>query len=108
MDSFYLTGELQALCPPKAMYDVIVGNVRGARAANDPDKSRHEAMAHGKQGRDSEITGRGSVHVHAESIGICMMRLVRDTKKSTLRSRIRCFTEFTSIQRLIKAELKGN
>ena len=37
IESPYLTGEVSALCPPDAVYDVIVGNVPGARAADDPD-----------------------------------------------------------------------
>ena len=85
VDSSYLTVEVEALCPRDAVYDGIVGNVPGARAANDPDKSWHEtawcrhdqvavesgwsdgsfvqvtgkAMAHGKHGRNREIAGGG-------------------------------------------------
>ena len=43
IESPYLTGEVSALCPPDAVYDVIVGNVPGARAADDPDPEWHMA-----------------------------------------------------------------
>ena len=47
VDSSYLTGEVESLCPPwpDAVDDVIVENVPVARAANFPDKSWHEAGA---------------------------------------------------------------
>ena len=45
IESPYLTGEVLALCPPDAVYDVIVGNVPGARAAGDPDPEWHMANA---------------------------------------------------------------
>ena len=28
---------MDALCPPDALYDAIIGNIPGARAAEDPD-----------------------------------------------------------------------
>ena len=43
IESPYLTGEVSALCPPDAVYDVIVGNVSGARAADDPNPEWHMA-----------------------------------------------------------------
>ena len=43
VESPYLTGEVSTLCPHDAVYDVIVGNVSGARAAIDPDSEWHMA-----------------------------------------------------------------
>ena len=37
IDSTYLSGQVQALCPQDAVYDVKVGNVPGARPADDPN-----------------------------------------------------------------------
>ena len=39
VDTPYLKGQVEAQCPPDAVYDLIVGNVPGARAADDPDPS---------------------------------------------------------------------
>ena len=39
VDAPYLKGQVKAQCLPDAVYDLIVGNVPGARAANDPDAS---------------------------------------------------------------------
>nr|KAG5689620.1 hypothetical protein BaRGS_035243 [Batillaria attramentaria] len=33
----YLTGEVKALCVKTPVYDLIIGNVKGARDAEDPD-----------------------------------------------------------------------
>lgn len=41
----FLSGEVEALCPSDAIYDVIVGNVEGARDANDPLVDQWEANA---------------------------------------------------------------
>ena len=35
----YLTGIVEAQCLPHAIYDLVVGNVPGARAADDPSHS---------------------------------------------------------------------
>ena len=37
VDTLYLKGQVEAQCLPDAVYDLIVGNVPGARAADDPD-----------------------------------------------------------------------
>ena len=39
VDTPYLKGQVEAQCLPDAVYDLIVGNVPGARAADDPDPS---------------------------------------------------------------------
>ena len=37
IDTPYLSGTVEALCPPDAIYNFIVGNVLRATAADDPD-----------------------------------------------------------------------
>ena len=39
VDTPYLKGQLGVQCLPDAVYDLIVGNVPGARAADKPDPS---------------------------------------------------------------------
>ena len=41
----YFTGEVEAQCLPDAIYDLIIGNVPGARRPEDPDPDWHEACA---------------------------------------------------------------
>ena len=43
IESPYLTREVSALSPPDAVYDVIVGNVPGARTADNSDSEWHMA-----------------------------------------------------------------
>ena len=39
VDTPYLKGQVEAQCLPDAVYDLIIGNVPGARAADNPDPS---------------------------------------------------------------------
>ena len=39
VDTPYLKGQVEARCLPDAVYDLIIGNVPGARVADDPDPS---------------------------------------------------------------------
>ena len=39
IDTPYLKGQMEAHCLPDAVYDLIIGNVPGARTADDPDPS---------------------------------------------------------------------
>ena len=39
IDTPYLKGQVEAQCLPDAVYDLIIGNVADARAADDPDPS---------------------------------------------------------------------
>ena len=39
VDTPYLKGQVEAQCLPYPIYDVVIGNVPGARAAEDPDPS---------------------------------------------------------------------
>ena len=45
IDSPYLSRQVQALCPQDAAYDVIVGNVPGARPADNPNLQWVKAQA---------------------------------------------------------------
>ena len=49
VDTSYLKGQVEAQCLSDAVYDLIIGNVPGSRAADDPDPSWqdyvHEACA---------------------------------------------------------------
>ena len=47
VDTPYLKGQVKAQCLPDAVYDLIVGNVPGARAADDPDPSWQGSCARG-------------------------------------------------------------
>ena len=38
----YLKGEVEAQCLPNAIYDLVIGNVKGARAPDDPVPTWHE------------------------------------------------------------------
>ena len=39
VDTPYLKGQVEAQCLPDPIYDLVIGNVPGARAADDPDPS---------------------------------------------------------------------
>ena len=39
VDTQYLKGQVEAQCLPDPIYDLVIGNVPGARAADDPDPS---------------------------------------------------------------------
>ena len=45
MDTPYLSRQVEAQCLPDAIYDLIIGDLLGARAADDPDPSWEEACA---------------------------------------------------------------
>ena len=45
VDTLYLKEKVEARCLPNAIYDLIVGNVEGARAPDDLDHTWHEACA---------------------------------------------------------------
>ncbi|XP_070184061.1 uncharacterized protein [Littorina saxatilis] len=37
IDTPYFTGEVEAVCPKKPLYDLLIGNIGGARRPDDPD-----------------------------------------------------------------------
>ena len=45
VDTPYLKGEVEAQCLPDTLYDLIIGNVEGARPPDDPDPDWHDACA---------------------------------------------------------------
>ena len=45
VDTPYLKGQVEAQCLPDAIYDLIIGNVPGARPADEPDLTLQEASA---------------------------------------------------------------
>ena len=45
VDTPYLRGQVEAQCLPETIYDLIIGNVPGARAPDDPDPTWQEASA---------------------------------------------------------------
>ena len=45
VDTPYLRGQVEAQCLPETIYDLIIGNVHGARAPDDPDPTWQEASA---------------------------------------------------------------
>ena len=44
VDTPYLKGQVEAQCLPDPIYDLVIGNVPGARAADDPDPSRQDHL----------------------------------------------------------------
>ena len=45
VDTPYFSGQTEAQCLPDTIYDLIIGNVPGARPAEDPDPGWQEACA---------------------------------------------------------------
>ena len=55
----YLKGLVEAQCLPDAIYDLIIGNVPGARPAHEPDPTWQEACAvttRGQAKKDGEVS----------------------------------------------------
>ena len=58
VDTPYLKGQVEAQCLPDAIYDLIIGNVPGARPADEPDPTWQEACAvttRSQAKRDGEV-----------------------------------------------------
>ena len=59
VDTPYLKGQVEAQCLPDAIYDLIIGNVPGARPADEPDPTWQEACAvttRSQAKKDGEVT----------------------------------------------------
>ena len=59
VDTPYLKGQVEAQCLPDAIYDLIIGNVPGARPADKPDPTRQDACAvttRSQAKKDGEVT----------------------------------------------------
>ena len=63
VDTPYLKGQVEAQCLPDAVYDLIVGNVPGARAADDPDPNWQDHVQEA-----CAVTTRGQVKKAGERI----------------------------------------
>ena len=60
VDNPYLSGEVDIQYLPDGIYDLVIGNVAGARSADDPDSGgeRHERSLPGVELRRKESTNR--------------------------------------------------
>ena len=59
VDTRYFKGQVEAQCLPDAIYDLIIGNVPGARPADEPDPTWQEACAvttRSQAKRDGEVS----------------------------------------------------
>ena len=55
VDTPYLQGQVEAQCLPDAIYDLIIGNVPGARPAHEPDPTWQEACAVTTRGQAKKV-----------------------------------------------------
>ena len=59
VDTPYVKGHVEAQCLPDAIYDLIIGNVPGARPADEPDPSWQKecaVTARSQTKKDGEVT----------------------------------------------------
>ncbi|XP_073242186.1 uncharacterized protein [Porites lutea] len=59
VDTPYLKGQVEAQCLPDAIYDLIIGNIPGARPADEPDPTWQEACVvttRSQAKKDGEVT----------------------------------------------------
>jgi len=121
VDTPYLKGQVEAQCLPDHIYDLVVGNVPGARAADDPDPSwqdhvqeeqvrgvkREEAMTHLQDLLNDERRGLSNVRDALDK----EMRLIKQLKEklsieNLLKSEVeREFTEVTKAKEALQQEL---
>ena len=71
----HLKSQVEAQCLPDAIYDLIIGNVPGARAADDPDPSWQDHVQEA-----CAVTTRSQAKKAGEHIPL----KVPDTNESTL------------------------
>ena len=62
VDTPYLKGQVEAQCLPDPIYDLVIGNVPGARAADDPDPSWKDHVQEA-----STVTARSQAEKAGES-----------------------------------------
>ena len=87
VDTPYLKGQVEAQCLPDPIYDLVIGNVPGARAADDPDPSwqDHEACVVTTRRQDEKAGERMPLKVQSsqESPAVEIKeRLRRETERS--------------------------
>ena len=63
VDTPYLKDQVEAQCLPDPIYDLVIGNVPGARAADDPDPSWQDHVQEA-----STVTTRSQATKAGESI----------------------------------------
>ena len=79
IDTPYLKGQVEAQCLPDPIYDLVIGNVPGARAADDPDPNWQD---HVKEA--SIVTTRGQAKKAGE---IIPLKILRTDESSVVDSR---------------------
>ena len=80
IDTPYLKGQVEAQCLPDAVYDLIVGNLPGARAADDPDPCRQD---------HTQEACAVATRSHAKKAGEHILLKVPDTNESLVVDRER-------------------
>ena len=73
----YLKGLVEAQCLPDAIYDLIIGNVPGARPAHEPDPTWQEACAvttRGQAKKDGEVTTRVPLSIN-RNLNRCRVKM---------------------------------
>ncbi|XP_075542831.1 uncharacterized protein LOC142576550 [Dermacentor variabilis] len=82
----YYTGKVVAKCVEQPIYDLIVGNITGARSVEDPDpewsmldveEKRKEEKSTTTQASDGAVTFSSAVETRAQATGRAMQRLER-------------------------------
>ena len=71
----YLTGQVEAQCLPDPIYDLVIGNVPGVRAADDPDPSWQDRVQEA-----STVTTR----IQAKKAGECILLKILRTDESPI------------------------
>ena len=69
VNSPFFTGEIEALCMPKPVYDIIIGNLKGARDASDPDLNWEQSFRLSQINNEIEIEKGTSVQQAVETRG---------------------------------------
>ena len=104
VDTPYLKGQMEAQCLPDPIYDLVVGNVPGARAADDPDPSWQDHV------QEEQVRGveREEAMKHMQNLLSDERRRlsnVRDALDKEMRL-IKQLEEKLSIEKLLKSEVE--
>nr|KAG5685575.1 hypothetical protein BaRGS_009790 [Batillaria attramentaria] len=92
----YLTGEVKALCVETPVYDLIIGNVKGARDAEDPDpewKPETCAVTRRSQARKSDQTIPPKVASSTEAAMVNRAKLVELQKADPTLTKLKSQTK---------------
>ena len=99
VDTPYLTGEVEALCLPNAIQDLIIGNVPGARGPDDPDPEWKEAEVREPdypEWKEAEARGPEDPDPQLMVAGAAIMRV--QAKKTGQMISLRVFNESSPVQ----------